>query len=300
MPIKTALADRSIEYQENFPTSKISSVKAGGNAEIAIFPTNITQLTVVVDICLKQGIPYKIIGGCTNTCFSDRGFNGAIIWTGRLRSFSLIGSTLNVECGISLAAIQRTLLNDSVAFVPDLFGIPGRVGGALRNNAGAFLDEISNGFLCGEFFDTETRKTIKLEKSDLDFSYRHSLIGNDLIFLSGTFKVTLSDKESIKKIHSDTLAKRIANHPKEPSLGSFFKRTENGIPASKLIDEAGLKGYRLGGAAISDKHAGFIVNRGDATVSDIEKLALYTESKIKDRYGIILEREAEIVLPREF
>ena len=300
MPIKTALADRSIEYQENFPTSKISSIKAGGNTKIAIFPTDIAQLTAAVDICLMLRIPYKIIGGCTNTCFSDLGFNGAVIFTGRIKVFSLSGSVLTLECGISLAAIQRTLTEDSVAFAPDLFGIPGTVGGALRNNAGAFLDEISNSFLYGEFFDTETRKTIKLDRSDLQFSYRHSLIGNDLIFLSGSFKVTLSDKGSIKKIHSDTLAKRIANHPKEPSLGSFFKRTENGIPASKLIDKAGLKGYRLGGAAISDKHAGFIVNLGNATVCDIERLALYTESKIKDRYGIILEREAEIVLPREF
>ena len=289
-----------IRFLENVPTERISSIKAGGIAEAMIFPKTQQELFEVIKLCLNMQVPYKILGGCSNTCFSDEGFSGILISTKGLDRFEITADNfLFAECGASLSQLIRSLADRSISLSDRLFGIPGTVGGAIRNNSGAFGEEISRCFIDGCFFDPSNNKLITLCHSDLAFEYRSSLLKKtDLVFVSGRFSIILSNREEIYRRISDSISYRRERHPTDPSLGSFFKRSSDCIPA-EMIEKAGLKGFRIGDAAISEKHSGFIVNKGNAKVCDIEKLACTVEAVIYEKTGIKLEREAEIIPPQD-
>ena len=176
-----------------------------------------------------------------------------------------------------------------------LFGIPGTVGGAVRNNAGAFGCEIGDVFVDGCFLNTDKFEIITLSKNNLNFAYRYSeIMQKPLLFLSGRFRTVQSDRLYCLEDFNKYTRIRRSKQQNLPSLGSFFKRCGNIIPA-ELIDLAGMKSYRIMDAAISDKHAGFIVNIGAATAKDIDDLAKTVEHRIKTRFNAVLVREAELV-----
>lgn len=289
------LLGQDLDYKENVDSSKITAIKAGGPIKTVIYPRNAKELITAVKACEEYSNKYIILGGCTNTCFSDNGFNGAVILTSKLKSIKIEDEILVAEAGISLSEILRFAAYNDKEIASELFGIPGTIGGAVRNNAGAYGKEISEYFICGEFLDKSNYKTVVLDKESLMFSYRYSCLQkNRLVLLKCRLKTKPIKKEICLSDFKRVTQRRRAQQPNEPSLGSFFKRSDGIIPA-KLIDNLGLKGYAVGGASVSKKHAGFIVNQDKCTVDEIERLAEHIENAVMDRYGIRLIREAEII-----
>lgn len=285
----------SLKYNENYPTARISSIKAGGCARTVVYPETKEELILAIKIAKECSVRYKTIGGCTNTFFSDNGFSGAIISTRHLSRINANDGGISVRAGVPLIKALRYAAGLGIDLGCGLYGIPGTVGGAVRNNAGAFDSEISDAFIGGEFYDEESDKIVTLDADELSFGYRSSILQSEkLVFLSGTLKGKSRKTPSILRDFERILDKRREKHPTEPSLGSFFKRCEDVIPA-RLIDTSGLKGIRVGNAAVSSKHAGFIINLGGATSGEIDTLARKIEEIIYNSYGVALIREAELV-----
>lgn len=284
-----------LKYVNNFSTALLSSIKAGGCARYIVYPDSAEKIISAVEICELFSLKYKVIGGCTNTFFSDAGFDGVIISTKYFKNIEFLESSIVVEAGTSLSKMLNASCERGVDISAQLFGIPGSVGGAVRNNAGAFGASISDTFSYGRFYDTDSKKIFKLDSNDMMFSYRNSVLqNNSLIMLKGVFKCIARESAEIKSLFNVSVQKRRASQPRESSLGSFFKRCGDVIP-SRLIDEARLKGMRVGGAEVSRKHAGFIINSNKATASDINELAKQIEKIVFERYGVSLIREAEFV-----
>ena len=293
----TELLDlHKISYKENVSTSKISSIRAGGVAKIIIYPDNFEKMIYAVKACQAYFDKFKIIGGCTNTFFRDFGYCGGIICTKRLFDVKIDGLYVTASAGAPLSSILRFARDNEIELASELFGIPGTLGGAVRNNAGAFGKEISNVFTDGIFLNTDDCSLTSISSENLRFAYRQSLLQSEnLILLSGRLKGKFLPRDEINEGFKKSVVKRRESQPSEASLGSFFKRTPGVIPA-KLIDEAGLRGVSIGGAEVSQKHAGFIVNNGSATSSDIDNLASKIENVIFEKNGIRLAREAEYVI----
>lgn len=295
MSLIHSFIENDIKASEGVDTSKISSIKAGGYAKYGIYPENLGSLIKAVKICLLLEIKFKIIGGCTNTFFKDGEYGGAVIFTKKLNRIKICDGYVSCECGCSLSKLLKTCANANLEISNNLFGIPGTLGGAVHNNAGAFGSEICESFSEGLFMNYETTEVMTLRCSDLQYAYRSSLLMREpLIFLQGKLSTKPKDTAICLKEFKKYAQMRRKKQPSAPSLGSFFKRSDNVVPA-ELIDKAGLKNYRVNDAAISDKHAGFIVNLGNATASDIDLLAKKVEAKIKDMYNVSLQREAELV-----
>ncbi len=290
-----ALDNSRIKYKLNVSTSNISSIRAGGYADCVITPATTDELIFTLRLLRREGVRHKVIGGCTNTFFADKGYNGAIVSTRALGRI-LIGDTAVIaEAGVALSSLISTAAECSRSLGAELFGIPGTVGGAVRNNAGAYGREISDIFLSAQLYDTDSGKIIYLDRSDMQFSYRDSVIqGSGLILLSCTLDSVCLPAESIRVSMREIIGRRRSSQPTEPSLGSFFKRCGEDH-ASRIIDELGLKGERVGGAAVSERHAGFIINSGNASASDICALADRVEERVLTARGIKLQREAEYV-----
>lgn len=295
MNITDCFLENGIKVTENVDTSKISSIKTGGCVRYGVYPESIGGLIKSVKICRLLDMKFKLIGGCTNTFFKDDSIDSAVIFTTKLEDNKICDGYARIDCGCSLSKILKSAADKNLEISNALFGIPGTVGGAMRNNAGAFDSEIGQTFIEGLFLNIETLEVVSLDRSDMMFGYRSSLLMKEpLVFLQGNFKTKSKERDLCVSDFKKYTKKRKATQPNLPSLGSFFKRSDGIIPA-ELIDKAGLKNYRINGAAISDKHAGFIVNLGNATSTDVDKLAGYVEERVKDLYNVTLQREAELV-----
>ncbi len=295
MTISDYFEKHKIEFKSDISTSNLSSINVGGKAKFIVYPKNADEMIMALRLCKAFSEKYKIIGGCTNTFFSDFGFDGIIISTKMLSEIEFCNESAYFYAGVPLVSLLRKGADLGIDFSTDLFGIPGSVGGAIRNNAGAYSSSISDCFDFGFFYDLDSEKTIRLDCNELSFSYRNSILqSQSLVFLNGRFKGKARDKSEINEDFKKVINKRKASQPSAPSLGSFFKRNGDVIP-SLLIDKAGLKGMRVGGAAVSEKHAGFIVNVGNATASDVNVLAKNIEDEILKKYHLALIREAEYV-----
>ena len=295
MTISDYLVKYKIEFKLDLSTSKLSAIKAGGIAKYVVYPKSAEELITALSLCKAFSQRFKIIGGCTNTFFGDFGFDGIIISTKMLSGVKFCNESAYACAGTPLISLLREAAALGIDFTADLFGIPGSVGGALRNNAGAYSSSISDCFDFGFFYDLDADKTIKLNRNELSFSYRSSILqSQSLVFLNGKFKGKTRDKSEINEEFKRVIDRRRASQPSAPSLGSFFKRNGDVIP-SLLIDRAGLKGLRVGGAMVSEKHAGFIVNADNATASDVNNLAKKVENEIFKKYHLALIREAEYV-----
>jgi UDP-N-acetylmuramate dehydrogenase len=295
LPLSKAFEKHGIQLYSNADTSKISSIKAGGIAKYITYPNTKEQLIYAIHAAKSANIRYKIIGNATNIFFSDNGFDGLIISTSRMKSFSFSKNGFITDAGVSLSFLIRAAARAGFRISAEISGIPGSVGGAVRNNAGAYGKEISDSFEWGEFYSIETDGVVTLKSSELDFSYRSSLLlRTSLVMLSCKIRAeSVCASDALKEISYYTDIRR-QKQPSEASLGSFFKRAGE-VAASKLIDECGLKGFSVGGASISQKHAGFIINNGTATSSDINALADIAEDKVYEKHGIRLTREAEFI-----
>ncbi len=280
------------------PLSKHTSFKTGGNADIVISPTDIHSLCKAIEFLKKNNMEWLIIGNGSNIIFRDSGINGAVIKTTSMEPcISVSGNVISCSAGTSLAKLCTTALDNSLTGLEFAYGIPGTVGGAVYMNAGAYGGEMNDVLKSVTVINTVNGVISEYPASNLNLSYRHSIFSEnaDLIILSAVFELQCSDATQIKAKMNELMSKRKEKQPLEyPSAGSTFKRPE-GHFAGALIEQCGLKGYSIGGAEVSEKHAGFIVNKNSATSTDIINLIEYVTNTVKEKTGITLEPEVKII-----
>ena len=282
------------------PMSKHTSFKVGGKADYFVKVNSVDELKKVFKIAKKYNLIYTIIGNGTNLLVKDGGIRGIVIKL-NLNDFKIKRTPNNddvvitVDSGMTLATLASICLKEEITGAEFLGGIPGTIGGAIIMNAGAFGSEMKDIVVKTKVIDTDGKiKTLSLD--DHNFSYRKSSIPEKkYIVLETVLKLKKGTKDQI-----DALMKGYANFRKEkqpieyPSAGSTFKRKDEYITA-KLIDEAGLKGYSIGDAQVSEKHAGFIINKGKATASEILELIEYIKKRIKEKFNIDIELEIMVI-----
>ena len=294
--IEDLLKMTDVEYIKDYKTSKRCSLGAGGEARVAIIPQDEEELIRITGALFSDRIDFRVLGAMSNTALADTGFYGALIFTDGLKRFEINGDILSLGAGVRLPWLFTKLIPLGISGFEELFGIPGTVGGGVFQNAGSYGRECADIFVGARVYDLEMQRIVYISKSDMCFSYRSSILKKErsLIILSADFKVCFDDAERIRERSICCLNKRRASQPSDKSLGSTFKRPDSGY-AGELIDKAGLKGARVGGACVSEKHAGFIINTGGSTVHDYTTLADICQSEVFKKFGIKLEREFEII-----
>lgn len=274
-----------------------TSFKTGGNADILINPKDDEAVKAVLTFAKENDTPLTVVGNSSNMLISDDGIKGIVIKTaGGLNDVLLSDSMITAGAGVSLARLCIFALDNSLSGLEFAYGIPGTVGGAVYMNAGAYGGEIKD-VLKGITHITPELITEQKSVGELSLSYRHSFYSdNDGYFiLNAQFELQKDDPKLIKERMDDFLSRRKSKQPIEyPSAGSTFKRPE-GYFAGKLIEDCGLKGYRIGGAMVSEKHAGFVINYDNATTEDILNLITYIQKTVKEKTGVTLETEVKIL-----
>ena len=295
--IKKELFAESIEYSCDFDLGGISSFRIGGAASVCAFPTNEKELIFTVEAAKRSGVKYKVIGRGSNLLFSDNGYSGLIVCTSKFSAFDRAeNGNIVAQGGASLISLSRFAEKNSLSGLEFATGIPGSVGGAVFMNAGAYGSEISAVLVSCTVYDCSTSCVKTLSKAECEFSYRKSVFQKktEYIILSVELCLTEGVRDEISEKMRDFTEQRRTKQPKEHSAGSTFKRPE-GYIAAKLIDDAGLKGTRVGDAAVSEKHAGFIVNLKSATSGDVLALMDIVKKRVFELYGVALESEIEYV-----
>ncbi len=289
--LENLLGTENVKYNE--PMSKHTTFKVGGIADTYITVNSKEKLLKVLELLKNEKI--TIIGNGSNLLVTDKGIRG-IVLKYSANNCSINGKTVTVESGMTNARLANTLLKQNLAGYEFAAGIPGTIGGAIVMNAGAYGKEMKDVVESTEFIDLETNKIETLKNEEQEFEYRKSIFQNKkCIILSTTLKLEDGIKEEIEEKMKEYAEKRRSTQPLDmPSAGSTFKRG-NGFITAKLIDEAGLKGYSIGGAQVSTKHAGFIVNKGNAKAKDIIELIKYIQDEIYKKFGEKIEPEIKII-----
>ena len=287
------LAAAGIAFKRDALLSGYTSFKIGGPADLAVFPADAEELKNAFRILKEDGIPLFVAGRGSNLLFDDAGFRGAVVFTTGIDRCSVSGTRLTAGCGCTLTAAARRARDSGLSGLEFAYGIPGTVGGGVFMNAGAYGGQISDVFARGTAIDPATGETVALEKEEMDFSYRHSsLAGRGLVAVETVFELQKDDRREIAARMNDFQSRRKEKQPLEyPSAGSVFKRPAPDVYVGKMIDDAGLKGTRVGGAEVSEKHAGFIVNRGGATSRDVRELIGIVQDRLESEFGIRPECE---------
>jgi len=288
--MKTLFQDFQHILKENEPLSAHSTMRVGGPAALAAFPTGSAELSALIQRAKEASVRYIIVGNASNILFSDDGFDGLAIFTTAMRRVVWNGARVTAECGASLTGLAAAATKRGLSGLEFAFGIPGTVGGAVYMNAGAYGSQVSAVLTSSEYLQGDTVLTRNAEEHG--FGYRTSIYrSTDDIILSAEFTLTPGNPEEIAAKAAKNMESRRSKQPLEfPNAGSVFKRPEGAFPGA-LIEEAGLKGLRIGGAEVSEKHANFIVNRGNATASDILRLVETVQKEVYRRSGILLETE---------
>lgn len=290
--IKDSAEKFGYNYIENEPLSKHTSFKIGGNAELFVTVFDEAQLKAVMNICKDNDIELFILGKGSNLLISDDGMKGVVlVLDGVFKDISVEENKIKCGAGVNLAKLCTTALANSLKGLEFAYGIPGSVGGAAYMNAGAYGGEMKD-VVSAVTHITRNGEIETLPLSKLDFSYRHSVYKtNDNIILYVSFELENGDENDIKANMDDFMNRRKTKQPLEyPSAGSVFKRPE-GNYAGTLIEKCGLKGKTIGGAQVSEKHAGFIINIGDATCEDVLNLVKFVQDTVMNETGYFLERE---------
>ncbi len=287
------LNEEKIEYLSDFSTASISFLEVGGNAKYLIFPKSIKELCNLLCFIKDKGIKFFIVGNGSNVFFNDDGYIGAIISTRKLDKIRVKGDKLIAMCGALVTDCSVYALKNNLSGMEFLFGIPGSVGGAIFMNSSAYERDMSGVVLKSIALDLNKGKLVTFDVSKHEFSPKRSIFSTnrELVLLSTTFQMKRSIKQHIKSDMLKISSKRILSQPLEfGSCGSTFKRPQN-LFASKLIDQAKFKGKRIGGAKISKKHAGFIVNYNNASAKDILNLIAKTRKVVLEKFNVLLEQE---------
>lgn len=281
----------------NEPMSKHTTFKIGGNAEIFVKLRSIEQIEKTIELSRKIKKPLKIIGNGSNILVKDEGIKGIVakICT---NSYEWVDDeSIRVDAGLLNSKIAQILLEKELSGFEFAAGIPGTIGGAVKMNAGAYGGQMSDIVVSTRYLNLENEqfKVEQVSNSEQDFSYRHSMFSNNTIILDVILKLRKGNKTEIQEQMNKYRKSRIEKQPiDKPSAGSTFKRGKDFITA-QLIDECGLKGYSIGGAQISKKHAGFIVNTGNATAKDVIDLVEFVKKQVLEKFNKTIELEIEII-----
>ena len=285
------LENENIEYRQNEPMRAHTTFKIGGEADIFIIPASPAALIYAVKKCNELEIPYFILGNGSNLLVSDGGIEGAVISLSGINGISSDGEKITCGAGAMLSSVCLKALSLSLTGLEFAYGIPGTAGGALYMNAGAYGGQMADVIESAECL-TASGEIKTLKKEDMRLGYRSSVFKKGgLIIISLTFALKKGDKAEIKAEMDELLNRRKQKQPLEyPSAGSTFKRPE-GYFAGALIEKNGLKGLTVGGAQVSEKHAGFVINRGGATAADVKALIGKIQKKVFENDGVMLEPE---------
>lgn len=277
----------------NEPLAKFSTFKIGGLADVYLEPANVDELINLIKYLKSKEVDFVILGSGSNVLISDEGFRGAVINLEFGLNFIKIEDEYVVAgAGVKLAKFVDFCIKSGFKGVEMLAGIPGTLGGAIIMNAGAYSGEISDYLIDVDVI--RDFELIRLKKDECGFGYRNSSLANDVV-VQARFKFPSGDVEEMKKIRQEILIRRNKVQPVNyPNVGSIFKNPP-GNYAGRLIEEAGLKGVQIGGARISEKHANFIINKGNATAKDVLELIKLAQSRVYERFGIKLELEIKLI-----
>ena len=278
------------------PMAKHTSFRIGGPADVLAQPGNEAELAELLKRAAHHAVPVTLVGNGSNLLVRDKGIRGLVIKLSNLfSSITVAGNVLTFGSGISLAMASKKAASLSLSGLEFAVGIPGTIGGAVYMNAGAYDGEMAKVVTSVQVMDRQGQSS-QLKADELDFSYRHTALQNSgLIVTSVTVSLQPGEAESIKAKMDDFSQRRIAKQPLElPSAGSMFKRPV-GYFAGTLIEQTGLKGYTVGGAQVSTKHAGFVVNVGGATAKDVLQLISDVQSKVFAAHGVRLEPEVLVL-----
>jgi len=280
---------------ENALLRDYTSMRVGGPADLLISPAGEEEAVRVLQLAQQEGIPVCLLGNGSNLLVSDEGFRGVVLHLGK--NFSAVTCSENhitAQAGAMLSATARAAADNSLEGLAFAGGIPGSVGGAVFMNAGAYGGEIAQVFHRARVYTQGSVREFNCEQ--MDFRYRHSaLMDSDGVLLSAEFLLHLGNKDEINTQMADYNARRRDKQPLQyPSCGSFFKRPA-GHFAGALIEQAGLKGFAIGDAQVSEKHAGFIINRGHATAAQVYALMRHVQQAVHQSSGVMLEPEVRLI-----
>jgi len=284
-----------VRYDE--PLKNHTTFKIGGNCIALIEPREVSDIVETIKICRENSIKFFVIGNGSNLLVPDEGYNGVII---KLKSeFSTIqveGEYLIVNSGAKLSEVYTVAYENSLTGFEFASGIPGTIGGAIYMNAGAYGGEMKDIVESVEVLDLDNFELRELKNEELEFSYRKSIIQRkNYIVTTIKLKLQKGNKEEINAVYEDLRERRNSKQPLNfGSAGSTFKRPE-GHFASKLIEDAGLKGYHINDAWVSEKHSGFVVNKGNASYKEVMELIEYVQKVVFEKFGVKLETEVRIL-----
>jgi len=292
--IKSGLDKLRIEYVSDFPMSRFTWLRVGGNANYAIYPSSIQQLTNLISFLCKMGYPWIVLGEGSNTIILDEGIEKAVIITKKMKAIEIKDSgEIVAEAGANMGTIMNRSVRKGFAGFEFAAGIPGTIGGGVFMNAGANDSEVKDVIKKVWLFIDGKEEVVS--RRELNFEYRKSNLAEGAVVMKVLIKLDRGDRKLSEKKVKDYLDKRNKTQPiKMSNTGSIFKNPDS-IAAGKLIEELGLKGYEIGGAQISELHGNFIVNRGSAKASEVLKLIDVAKENAYKLRGIILEPEVRIL-----
>lgn len=278
------------------PMARHTTFRVGGPADYFVRPVDVEQIPALISLGRMENIPYFILGNGSNLLVSDEGYRGMIInIADNMNGVDIHDGVIRAQAGAMLTKVGRLARDNSLTGLEFASGIPGTIGGAVYMNAGAYGGEMKDVVVSVRAMDTDGR-VYDLSVDEMDFSYRHSVIGErGLVVLEVMMKLAEGNLDEIDSRMNELAEARRSKQPLEyPSAGSTFKRPE-GYFAGKLIMDAGLRGYSVGGAQVSEKHCGFVVNRGGATASDVMTLIRDVQDKVREEFEVELETEVRLL-----
>lgn len=291
---KGAFSKTEYELCENYPLKKLTTFCTGGPATV-LFPEKKEVLCALLPLLTKEEIPYFVLGNGSNVIALDEGYRGLILSTVRLKNTTVSENEIEADCGTSLTGVASLAQKNALSGMECLYGIPGSVGGAVFMNAGAYGGECKD-VVSSVTVVSSDGKIKKVSGEEAEFGYRTSRFEKSgEVILSAVFSLKKGDKEEIKEKMDDFMGRRMEKQPLDfPSAGSTFKRCEGRFTA-QMIDEAGLKGVRVGGAMVSEKHAGFVINYNSAKSADILNLIDHVKKVILEKEGLHIQCEVRVI-----
>ena len=291
--LENIMAGSGIFMEE--PMKKHTTFRVGGPADVLVQPDE-TALAAILALCRQYHVPYSFIGNGSNLLVGDKGIRGVVIeMTDPMGNIEVDGTKITAQAGAMLSKIANTAASNGLGGMEFAAGIPGSVGGAVVMNAGAYGGEMKD-IIEKVYVLDENGAQLELDRDALDFGYRHSCIPKKkYIVTKVVLELVPRDEAEIRSEMKELNEKRAEKQPLQyPSAGSTFKRPE-GYFAGKLIMDAGLRGYQVGGAQVSEKHCGFVINKGDATAADICQLMRDVSDKVQAQFGVVLEPEVKMI-----
>ena len=277
---------------EQEPMRYHTTFKIGGNCDYLVIPKTLEELRAVVRFAKEQGIRLTLLGNGSNVLFDDSGIDGIVLKTTGFKEITACDTVITAQAGARLSTLCECALQKGLGGLCELSGIPGTVGGGVYMNAGAYGGEIKDTLVESMYLNEEGEIKI-LSQEEHDFSYRHSVFQRNpqWVILESKFQLTPDNREKLKEKTVELLRKRNEKQPLDfPNGGSTFKRPE-GYFAGKLIEDCHLRGYSVGDAQVSEKHCGFVVNKGTATASDVIRLVQHIKETVFQKFGVTLEPE---------